>query len=199
MVFLIDYSALSVFPSSLFVFEKNKNNMLFLFDCYLLYCSYLIYNGKYVTECYANFLGHLPEFSLGIYLALYEKELPFLYDRRKNFYLASSSALIIIGAQFFESFFILSYTASCVFTFSLFYTLNWRENKFLEFTGKISPYLFGFNGFLFRHYLIFEVKNSDNALLKLYFCTVWLIANYVVATIAYQILNQKTTSAISKF
>lgn len=179
--------------------KKNKTNVIYILYMYLICAGYLLYTDGQIIEFYANFPGHLPEFSLGIYIALYEKELPFLQNRQKNIYLAVLSLIIIIGAQFFIPLFILGFTASCVFTLSFCYVLNWRENKFLQFTGRISPYLFGFNGFLFRYYWTTTAQETDNAFLKLCCCGIWLAINYAAATIVCKFLSPKATSTISKF
>ncbi len=181
-----------------YLLKKDKANLIYIFYFYLICAGFLIYTDGQVIEFYANFAGHLPEFSLGIYIALYEKELPFLHSRLKNIYLAAGSLVIIIGAQFFKLFFILGFAASSIFALSFFFALNWRENKFLQYTGRISPYLFGFNGFLFRHYWTITAEETNNAFLKLCCCGVWLAINYAAAAAACRLFNKRATSTTSK-
>lgn len=178
--------------------KKGKMNIFCIFYIYLVMAVFILYFGETVIEFYANFGGHLPEFAMGIYIALYEKELPFLYNRKKNIYIAITTLAIIVGAQFFRFFFIFSFAASCIFTFSFFYALKWRENHFFQYTGQLSPFLFGFNGFLFRHYWVGLAELSDNAFLKLCYCVCWLLLNYSVAALAFRIFGQHSTSATSK-
>lgn len=187
-----------VFTLLYYFLKRGKAHIFYIFYVYLILACFLIYNGGEVIEFYANFPGHLPEFSLGIYIALYEKELSFLYNRRINALIAATAFVMIIGAQFFKFLFVLSFTASAIFAFSFFLALDWRENKFLQYTGKISPYLFGFNGFLFRHYFVSEARLSDNAFSKICYCGCWLILNYLVATFFCRLFTKKATSTTLK-
>ncbi len=170
--------------------NQHKSNILLLWIFYIVVAiGCLDYNPN--TVLYANAIGHLPEFSLGIFIAIYEKELTFLNNKKFNLAVFVVSVAIIIGAQLSLYIFILGFAASVTMTLSFFRLINWEQNAFLEFTGKLSPFLFGFNGFLFRNYFSHLAYISDSAALKLVYGLAWLAANYAVAFMAYKFLRQK--------
>lgn len=65
----------------------------------------------------------------------------------------------------------------------------YRSNNkpFLIFTGKLSPYLFGFNGFLYRGCFVKSARLGDSAVWDILYWLIWLGINYVFAYTAYKL------------
>lgn len=151
--------------------------------------------GK-TTLLYANALGHLPEFCLGIFVACYEDKLSFLDSKKFNIGALLLSLLIIITAQISVYAFILSFFFS-VLLFLSAYKLFLSKNNFWIFTGKISPFLFGINGFFYREYFVNLAEQSSSVWMQNGYWLLWLLINFVFAVASYKLFNWKKASTAS--
>ncbi len=170
--------------------SKDISNIIFIWFVYVVLAFYWInFNGATVS-LYANAAGHIPEFSLGIFLALYEQKLLFLSARRFNLLSLLVSLIVLILAQIYFYAFAFSFLFSAVIFLSI-YKLFPTQNQFWVFTGKISPYLFGFNGFLYRGNFIQYAVESQSAIWQIIYWIGWLAINYAFAYTAYYFLKFK--------
>ena len=170
--------------------KKDKVNFVYILLVYFIFAYFIAYYGAR-TVFYANSLGHLPEFSLGVYLALYEKELTFIKKLKYLFVLFLSSLAIVIGAQFYFVPFILSFLASVILFLSFFFITKKTSCRFIEFTGSISPYLFGINGFLYRRYFVNLAKGLNFIYADIMCCLMWLCLCYSISYLMYALLHKK--------
>ncbi len=170
--------------------EKDISNIIFIWFVYVIIAFYWVtFNGPTI-DLYANAVGHIPEFSLGIFLALYEKQLSFLNTRKFNLMALLVSLVILVLAQIYFYAFVFSFFFSAVIFLSA-YKLLPTQNQFWIFTGKISPYLFGFNGFLYRGFFIEHAVEAQSAIWQIACWLGWLIVNYAFAYTAYYFLKFK--------
>ncbi len=169
---------------------KDISNVFFIWFVYVIIAFYWVtFNGPTVS-LYANAVGHIPEFSLGIFLALYEKQLTFLNTRKFNVMALCISLVVLVLAQIYFYVFVFSFFFSAI-AFLSAYKLIPSQNQFWIFTGKISPYLFGFNGFLYRGYFIEHAVEAQSAIWHIVCWIGWLAVNYAFAYTAYYFLKFK--------
>jgi hypothetical protein len=136
---------------------------------------------------YSNAIGHIPEFSLGIFVAIYEKQLTFLENKTFNAIVFLLSLIVLIIAQLSQYVFIFSFTASVALFLCGYRLIGQTTSHFLIFTGKLSPYLFGFNGFLYRGYFVKSARLGDSAVWDILYWLIWLGINYVFAYTVYKL------------
>jgi len=172
------------------IIKKDLSNIIFIFFSYIIIAIYWSKYAGAVTMLYANAIGHLPEFCLGILIALGENKFLILQHRSFNLAVLFISLVVVIAAQFSTYVFIFSFVASVTLALSFFKLIGWQENRFLEYTGKISPYLFGFNGFLFRWDFL-ALARGEAPFMKIFWCFVWLAVNYIFATAFYFALKKR--------
>lgn len=179
------------------ILSKDISNLFLICFSYTLFAFYwLNFNGSEVT-LYANSFGHIPEFSLGIFLAIYENKLTFLHSKFFNIFALLFSCLIVLFAQIYEVVFVFSFFFSAIIFLST-YMLFQSENKFIIFTGKISPYLFGFSAFLYRFYFIKLAREANSPLGQIIYWMAWLIVCYAFAYTAYFFANLKNPLSFLK-
>ena len=172
------------------IISKDIFNIVFILFFYLLSAiSWSKYIGV-TTIFYANALGHLPEFCLGIFVACYEEKLSFIHSQKLNLTALLISLIVIIAAQLNIYAFMLSFTFSTILFLSA-YKLFPSQNNFWIFTGKISPFLFGLNGFLFREYFVSLAEQSSSVWEQNGYWLIWLFINYAFAYASYKLFNLK--------
>ena len=176
--------------------KKNIWNILYIFIIAFSVAAYFLYIHKNTTLFYANFLGHLPEFSFGIFLATYEKKLPILGNRKFNCIVFLLAISIVILAQFYSFFFIFSFLSSVILNLSFFQIVGYRNNRFLLFTGSISPFLFGLHGFLLRRTFVELARNTVHTHRDFLYCLIWIIMNYIFAYLFYRLFQKLKTDKI---
>jgi peptidoglycan/LPS O-acetylase OafA/YrhL len=153
-----------------------KGFLLTLVLSYLLiYCLYtpLIQNNIFIM---ANAPGHIPEFALGIFLALKPKL------TIKIWYLPLLLLIFILG-NFSFSFFPFTFITITYLSIIILYLFR-EEHKYftvIKFYGKISMYLFAVHGFFRTPYFVGWAKASNSpikaiALGMLYLLTVTIVA-----------------------
>ena len=179
-----------LFIPILYALKRDKFNFILMFIPYLVLAYFMASNGA-KNIFYANALGHIPEFSLGVYIALYEDDFRFAKCTKYLFLIFVTSLTIVVGAQFYFAFFTLSFVASAILLLSFFLLIQKTSNKFIEFTGTISPYLFGFNGFLFRRDFVKLANEWNFPFADILCCLIWLFICYFFAYIAYKLIQQK--------
>lgn len=134
-----------LFPLLYKLIDKHKEKGLFV----LIACSYLIMFLLYPTltrmniPMYGNFLGHLPEFLLGIGCAMFPR---FSFNLKFIF----SIIVLFVLSNFFEVFFPFSFLTATILLLCLFYpVINYASDwikKPLVFLGGISMFMFIING-----------------------------------------------------
>ena len=123
-------------------------------------------------------------------MAFYEKKLSFINSKKFNILALGLSLIIIFAAQLNIYAFIFSFTF-CTILFLSAYKLFSSKNNFWIFTGKISPFLFGLNGFLFREYFVSLAEQSSSVLMQNGYWLVWLLLNFAFAILSYKLFNLK--------
>lgn len=172
------------------IISKDIFNIIFILFSYFAVAVYWCQHIGNTTLFYANALGHLPEFCLGIFVAFYEKKLSFINSKKFNILALGLSLIIIFAAQLNIYAFIFSFTF-CTILFLSAYKLFSSKNNFWIFTGKISPFLFGLNGFLFREYFVSLAEQSSSVLMQNGYWLVWLLLNFAFAILSYKLFNLK--------
>ena len=158
---------------------KSRGYIYILIISYV--SSFLLYTPLNDWDIYimANSPAHLPEFALGILLAL-DPEL-----KAKLKYNIIFTIIFILGNCYFVLFPFTFITITYITIFSLT-RLSPYENKFINFTmyyGKISMYLFAVHGFI-RNPLFSNWANSANNPIKtiiigvLYLISVTIVAHF---------------------
>lgn len=185
-----------LFPIIYKIIAKDIANITYFLFFYIVVAISLNYFNGNMTIFYANALGHLPEFCLGILVACFEEKLKFLHSKKFNITTLLLSISMIIAAQLNISAFILSFTFSALLFLSA-YKLFPSQNKFWIFTGKISPFLFGLNGFFYREYFVNLAEQSSSVWMQNGYWLIWLLINYAFAYVSYKLFNLKKTSIAS--
>jgi peptidoglycan/LPS O-acetylase OafA/YrhL len=133
---------------------------------------------SYQISLYANFVGNLPVFLLGMILA---------DTKKQNFsvWLWILSVIIFIAGQFVIYFWYFSQIASAIIVIPILVWINnkisnAKISKFMVFTGSISMYLFAVNGFLRMPW----VDMSNNAAFHVYSYLYFLIYIGIVFVVA---------------
>ncbi len=128
---------------------------------------------------FGNFMGHLPEFLLGIILANKKRAFKF------NIWSTLIFAFISLATQYFEFLFPLSFTAVCLFLLSAYDTKHAILNalpfakKIFIFLGKISMNIFIINGVL-REMSWFRNIDGDLVFGKIWlFIPVLMLISYI--------------------
>lgn len=187
VVLFPDYSALLIVSFSVQIYSKGYQQ--YCSDLFFLSSHCLILDEilRHRIGLYSNAIGHIPEFSLGIFVAIYEKRLTFLENKTFNAIVFLLSLIVLIIAQLSQYVFIFSFTASVALFLCGYRLIGQTTSHFLIFTGKLSPYLFGFNGFLYRGYFVKSARLGDSAVWDILYWLIWLGINYVFAYTAYKL------------
>ena len=167
--------------------QKDISNIVLICFSYLLIALYWMKYCGTGIGLYSNAIGHIPEFSLGIFVAIYEKRLTFLVNKTFSAIVFLLSLIVLIIAQLSQYVFIFSFTASVALFLCGYRLIGQTTSHFLIFTGKLSPYLFGFNGFLYRGYFVKSARLGDSAVWDILYWLIWLGINYVFAYTAYKL------------
>lgn len=178
------------------IISKDAFHIVYILFFYLI--TAIAWNnciGK-TTLLFANALGHLPEFCFGIFVACYEEKLSFINSKKFNIAALLLSLLVIFLGQLNFFAFILSFTFSALLFLSA-YKLFPSQNKFWIFIGKISPFLFGINGFFYREYFISLAENNSSVWMQNGYWLLWLLINFVFAVASYKLFNWKKASIAS--
>lgn len=163
--------------------------------CYI--AIYLLYPlaRKNGIPLYGNFLGHLPEFILGVFIALAPK------FRIKTSYLVVAVPLFI-GANLTDYLFPFSFLSATIIMLALFYRLyNAPQNsnlfRFLLFIGNISMFIFIINGPL-RSFTVevFNVKDAS----PMYVMLITFVHTLIVIAFSYvfSLIYKKTMEPLSQ-
>lgn len=134
-----------LFPLLYKFIDKYKEKGLFILIAFSYLAMYLLYPTltRLNIPMYGNFLGHLPEFLLGMGLAMFPRltfNLKFIF----------SVTILFVLSNFFELFFPFSFLTATVLFLCLFYpVINYASDwikKPLVFLGGISMFMFLING-----------------------------------------------------
>ncbi len=160
-----------------------KGFIFTLFFSYLLiYCLYTPLMGTGILVL-ANAPGHIPEFTLGIFLALTPKltikiwHLPLLL-------------LIFICGNF--SFVFFPFTFIIITYFLIIGVLRFlrKDYKYLaviKFYGKMSMYLFAVHGFFRKPYFVEWAKDCNSPIMTIFFGMLYLLTVTIVAYLCREI------------
>ena len=155
---------------------KNKNNFLLIIYLYIMLAyigsplSILLEDDEFF---YRIFIGHIPEFCLGIFVATYENSLPLLQNKKTYFYALTVGIIIFILCQLTFWLWIFSGLAFVAIFISSYKLLKgYVANKYIKYLGKISPYVYIIHCVLLLHFFTDMVKNSS-AYEKIMSCALW--------------------------
>ena len=172
-----------IFPILLKIDHKySKYGLLILSICSLIIASLINLN----IPITGTILVHVPEVSLGIYMA------------RKGTIKINNYTLFIIFTIFILSNYIYSIWYLSFITATLIYLIfinlvNYKLNDFFIFFGKISIYLFLINGFL-RYPLVGYAKYIDKWHISLFLSIVFVLYVSLISLIVYYVFNKISDS-----
>lgn len=172
-----------IFPLLYFIVRKynEKGFVILLFGIYGVILITLPLANKVSFPIFGNFIGHLPEFTLGVYLALYPNK------RISINYIPVALFLFILGTMhsfFFPFTFIAITYLSLVLILNLY---NNDKNSFWRFIGKISPYIFVMNGPLRDVFLNSAEYSSD--IMQVFYSVIHFILVIFISTVIYFFFN----------
>lgn len=185
-----------LFPLLYKFVDKYKEKGLLILIAVSYLAMYLLYptSNRMNIPMYGNFLGHLPEFLLGMGLAMFPR-LSF------NLKLVFSVTILFVLSNFFELFFPFSFLTATVLLLCLFYpVINYAPDwikKPLAFLGGISMFMFLINGPLRRFTLPYFDYHSP--LYILYGSLIHLMLVIIVAYIMSLLYNRLVDPLTQKF
>lgn len=123
--------------------KKEKYFMTSILISYLLIYILFPITEKYNIPLFGNFVGHLPEFLFGIYVAISSKF-------RLSITIVILALCLFILSNIYNEFFPLSFLSITLLLLAIYYPIYSRLNrpfsKLLLFIGNVSPFMFIING-----------------------------------------------------
>lgn len=173
-----------VFPV-IFYLIKKYNTKAFIAICVLSYSwiflSQYCFNGYTDIYLLQNFPGHLPEFCLGLYIALNK-------DKKINNILFFIALIIFCLGNFYKFFFpftFLSITVIVIFSYQSFKNIPIRKSllkHFLMHLGNVSMTLFVIHGFLRQPFISLANNSSFNTELgNLFVAFLFFVTSYFLS------------------
>lgn len=179
-----------VFPA-LFVILKKYNVKALITICIISFISIFIsqyYFQDMDVYLLQNFPGHLPEFCLGIYIAMNR-------DVKINNLIFIVALIVFCLGNFYKIFFpftFLSVTIVSVFAYQACKNIPIKKTilkQFLIHFGNISMSLFAVHGFLRAPFLTLTYKSLDTPLGHLYAAFLFFISAYLLSFAAMQMYD----------
>ncbi|MDH7447493.1 acyltransferase family protein [Aquimarina sp. 2201CG14-23] len=178
----------AVFPLFFFLLKEKKmkyvHGIIFLILFYLIFVFLQPLLLKYDLNILFLFLGHLPEFVLGMVLAFKPE-----FYRKKYFLILLSIALFVLG-NFIEFLFPLTFIS---ISFFLVRSLIWLENyihnairRNIITLGEISLYVFAFHGFLRQPFAQYSQEASET--IKIVYAILFSIISLLIALFGKRII-----------
>lgn len=176
-----------LFPLIYFILKRKNNLFWILALCYLaiyILLFYLNINSRYI---FGNSLGHIPEFTLGCFMAKYADKMSMMLNK----YVILACLCITVLSYYFECLFPVSHIMAACCLIGIF--LNIEKyfagksvlkyfNEALVYIGIVSPYLFGFNGFL-RRIFYKNITNKYDLWQREFEFLKWFILCLLLATL----------------
>lgn len=119
--------------------QKDISNIVLICFSYLLIALYWMKYCGTGIGLYSNAIGHIPEFSLGIFVAIYEKRLTFLENKTFNAIVFLLSLIVLIIAQLSQYVFIFSFTASVALFFVRLSAYRSNNKPFFDIYRQAQP------------------------------------------------------------
>lgn len=189
-----------LFPVLYIVIKKynKKGFFLLLIINYLLIYVLTPIAKKYEVPIFGNFLGHTPEFILGIGFAMFK-------DFRISWKMVMPILCLFIASNFLENFFpfyYLSITIILLFIFYPIYRSKFENNfifKSLVFIGGISMFMYLINGPLRAYYVFYfqERPTLEITLASLMHLLFVIIASYILS-IVFKPINNLINNEVEK-
>lgn len=158
-----------------------------LFGIFLVTYVILLSTGPLVGEIkfpmYGNFIGHLPEFSFGIFMAIYPQT-------KITIPVCVSAFIVFILGNFYAELFPFTFLAFTVFSVPLFCLASRSSPKILKqsfmYIGYLSAYMFIINGPMRKYFIELGKGSSSQAELFLLafthlFCVI--LAAFIISMI----------------
>ena len=134
-----------------FIFINKRNFAILLIGYYVSIYILTFYFNINTAYLYANFIGHIPEFSLGIFLSLFPQNL----ENKKSILILSIISFCgsMISSILHPFSFILGAIFLLVIGSCLYHILNKKLILIFYSIGILSPFLFGVHGFLRKPFM----------------------------------------------
>lgn len=188
-----------LFPVLYKILNKYKEKGLFIsiLCTYVLMCLLYPILSRLNIPMYGNFLGHLPEFLLGMGIAMFPR-LSF------NLKLIIPVSILFILSNFFELFFPFSFLTATILLLYLLYPVIkyapvWIE-KPLVFFGSISMFMFLINGPLRKYTLPYFDYHSPLYILygSLIHLAIVILVSYIMSFLYKRVVDPFIKKLISK-
>jgi len=170
-----------VFPFIIYLYKKYHNLALISISIGGLVLAILL-RPMVDIQLGGTILLHLPELSLGIFLA---KEKEFTLNYCSILFII----LIFILSNLYTPLWYLSFSSAIVLLLMIFQSIVLKSNKIFKksiiFIGSISMYIFYINGFMRTPWITFA-KNSDTWYMNIFLCFLFIIT-VVVASLLMKI------------
>lgn len=167
---------------------KEKGFVLSIIISYILIYALHGILKQHNIPMFGNFIGHLPEFLLGIGLALYKK-----FDLNWKIILPTFALFIL--SNFSRYFFPLSFLTITILLLMLFYPIyskpTAKVNKLILFIGNISMFMFLINGPLRPLTMHYMPRNNEIYIFLtsvLHFCIV-IVVSYIMSLVYNKLAN----------
>lgn len=186
-----------IFPVLFYFMEKYREKGFWgiLIVSYILIYAISPIATFYNFPVYANFIGHLPEFIIGMGFAYFKQF-------RINYKLFIPVLLVFVLSNRYEYIFPLSFTSSTILMLVLFYPLYNKSDNIIQrallFIGSISMFMFVINC-LIRPYLIIYVPEESSITILVIAITFLLIViaiAYVISIIYNKFVNPQINKLI---
>ncbi len=173
----------AVFPLIVLLYKKFKEKALFAVVV-LSYVLLILFNDYFVSidlSLYYQFIGHLPEFILGVFFAT-RKEI------KLNVFVVLGFVVLFALGNIYELPWYFSHLSVTVILFVIVSYLLKKTNhnrvvyKGIIFYGEISMYLFAVHGFL-REYFVNLANDKNNAFYTILIAVGFVITSTLVAVI----------------
>ncbi|WP_108823305.1 acyltransferase family protein [Dysgonomonas sp. Marseille-P4361] len=178
---------------------KEKGFMGMLIISYILIYTLTPIAKQHDFPIYANFIGHLPDFIIGMVIAFFK-------EFRINYKVIIPTLIIFILSNFYEFAFPLSFASATILLLVIFYPF-YKEtktitapHKALLFIGQISMFMFVINGPLRPYFddYIYGVSQFRILLVALIHLGLTILLSYITSII-YEKFLTKPLNKLIKF
>lgn len=179
-----------IFPLLFHVFEKYKEKGFIG----LLILSYLLIYGLqpiadyYNFPIYANFIGHLPEFLIGMGFAFFK-------EFRLNYKIILGCFCIFILSNFLEVVFPLLFASATILILFLCYPIYNKPSMLIKkpllFIGGISMFMFVINSLLRVYFidLVFGINQLNILLWTIVHLCLTILISYIISVVYNRLIN----------
>ncbi len=151
-----------VFPFLLWVYKKTKQLGLWLIVLFSYAAIVLFYDSFLVVDLniYSLFIGHLPEFILGMIMAMHP-------PKKSSYFLLPLAIIVFALGNFYKSFWYFSFLPLSFILMMGLQPLQKQVKKakgiyrFILFFGEVSMYTFAIHGFLRAPFV--DIANNLNS------------------------------------